>query len=94
MMGDYPTLAIREAAVAIVQKQMYNEIVESDSLIVTRAIRGDIKPSSQIWSLIEDIIILSKAIENIAFLYCSRLSMIWLIGSLKRRIFLIFKSYL
>lgn len=72
--GDYPTfvaetLAIREAVIAIILKQMSNVIIESDSLIAIQTIRWDIKPSTQILNLIEDIIVLIKAVKNVIFVY-------------------------
>lgn len=71
---DYPiplvkTLPIREAVVTIVQDIQL--IVESNSLITTQAMKEDIKSPSQILNLIEDIIVLVKAVENIKLLYCN-----------------------
>lgn len=66
------TLAIREAIIAIIQKQLSKVIAESDSLIRIKAIGGDIYPPSQIMNVIEDIKIRAKVVKNIIFVYCSR----------------------
>lgn len=44
-----------------------NVIIESYSLIVIQAIRRETKPLSQIWNLVEDIIVLARTLENIKF---------------------------
>lgn len=45
---DAEILTIREAIVAIIQKQLSEVIIESDSLIAIQAIRGEINPPSNI----------------------------------------------
>lgn len=67
-------LAIREAIVAIIQKQLSDVIIESGSLIAVQAIRREINSPSNIRILVEDVNILTKVIKNIKFVYRSRLA--------------------
>lgn len=64
------TLASREAIVAIIQKQLTEVIIESDSLIVIQSIKGEIAPANQIRNLVEKIKMLAKVIKNTKFVYC------------------------
>lgn len=66
------TLAIWKAVVPIIQKQKSEVVIESDSLNVIQAIRGDVIPPSQIRNLVEHINILAKVVKNIKFVYYSK----------------------
>lgn len=61
-----------EATVAIVQKWIFNVIVDSDLLIMVHAIRRSIRPTTQVSNLIVNPIDLARTVENMKFVHRSR----------------------
>lgn len=53
----------------IIQKQLAKVIIESNSLVVIKAINGDINLPSQIRNLVEDIRILVQVVKNFKLVY-------------------------
>lgn len=66
-------LAIWEAIVTIIQKQLMKIIIEIDSFVAIKAINGEINSNSY-RNIVEDIIILSLVVKDIKFVHCSRLA--------------------
>lgn len=65
-------LTIRNALKMVIQEKYPNTIIESDQLIIIHAINGNSKPPSQLCYLVEDIIILTRIVDNIRFVYCNK----------------------
>lgn len=51
----------------VIQEKLSNVIIESDSFITIQAINGEIRPPSQICNMVEDIIILARAVHKLRF---------------------------
>lgn len=66
------TLVIRNAWIDVCNSKYSNVIIESDSVIVIQAINGKSIRLKVIYNLVEDIIVLSKKVENIRILFYTR----------------------
>lgn len=57
---------IHRALQMVIQKELSSVIIESDSS------NGETRPPNHICNLVEDIVTLTRAVDNIKFLYCYR----------------------
>lgn len=57
-------LAIQEAFVIIIQKQLVKIMVENDLFVAIKSINREISPPSQMRKLVEDIKILAQVVKN------------------------------
>lgn len=51
---------------------MEQAIIESDSLVIVKAVNGEIDPPRLIKNIVEDLKMFAKAVRYIKFVYCCR----------------------
>lgn len=65
-------LATSEAIVSTIRTQMKQVIIESDSLVIVKAINGEATSPRVIGNIVEDVKMLPTAVRNIKFVHCNR----------------------
>lgn len=67
-------LAIKEATMTLIYKQLSEVIIETESLIAISTIQEEINPPSNFRNFVEDVNILANVVKNIKFICCNRLT--------------------